>query len=133
MPTIVKDSRRRRQYGVDARIAADHLIDLGIQEKIPKTPLQIINLLFLAHVLRLAAYDRPLSRTTFEAWNFGPLVRDVYHELKHHNRDEIDMHIFAHKELRDELNNEQRSVLDQTYENFWKDRQHFLVSHDTLA
>ena len=30
------------------------------------------------------------------------------------------MHIFAHKKLRDELNNERRSVLDQTYEDFGK-------------
>ena len=120
MPNFVKDSRRRQQYGVDARIAADYLIDLGIQEKMPKTPLQIMKLLFFAHVLRLAAYGRPLSRTPFEAWKFGPVVRDVYHELKHHGRDEIDMHIFAHNEVRDELNNEQRSVLDQTYKDFGK-------------
>lgn len=39
-------------------------------------------LLYLAHGLMLAKHDRPLVDTPFQAWKYGPVLEDLYHDLK---------------------------------------------------
>ena len=46
------------------------------------TPLQIIKLVYMSHGWMLGLQDRPLFRQDVEAWKYGPVIPDVYHELK---------------------------------------------------
>ena len=122
MSRIHSDAIRRRRFGVDPRIAANYLIAKSIKDKSPKTHLQIMKLLFFAHVLRLAAYGRPLSRRPAEAWKFGPVFRDLYHALKGYGRNKISSPIpgYGISTSGCELDAQQRQVLDQTYDDFGK-------------
>jgi len=47
------------------------------------TNLKLHKLLYLAHGLMLAKYDRPLLEgEPFAAWKYGPVVESLYHDLK---------------------------------------------------
>lgn len=44
--------------------------------------LQIQKIIYLAHMLFLGRYGRPLIDEYFEAWHYGPVIPALYHELK---------------------------------------------------
>jgi uncharacterized phage-associated protein len=47
------------------------------------TNLKLHKLLYLAHGLMLAKYERPLlDDEPFAAWKYGPVVESLYHDLK---------------------------------------------------
>ena len=67
----------------DARSIAKLLVKLGIENSTPRSPLQIIKLTYLCHGWMLGLYGRALSAQPVEAWQYGPVIPDVYHGLKH--------------------------------------------------
>lgn len=67
----------------DARSIAKLLVKLGIDNATPRSPLQIIKLTYLCHGWMLGLYGRALSAQPVEAWQYGPVIPDVYHGLKH--------------------------------------------------
>ena len=64
-----------------APAAGNHFLLLGKQENEPFPPIdqmKLQKLLFYAHAWHLALNDQPLFDEDFEAWPWGPVVRDVY-------------------------------------------------------
>ena len=66
----------------DARSIAKHLIQLGLDHSSPKDSLQIIKLTYLCHGWMLGLVGKPLSAQPVEAWQYGPVIPDVYNGLK---------------------------------------------------
>lgn len=58
---------------------ANFLIGLG---DYTKTPLQIQKMAYVAHGHMLAIHGRPLFKDQVEAWKDGPVMPDLYDELK---------------------------------------------------
>jgi uncharacterized phage-associated protein len=48
------------------------------------TPLEVQKLLYLAHMVSLGRSngERPLIRENFQAWDYGPVLPSLYHQLK---------------------------------------------------
>jgi uncharacterized phage-associated protein len=48
------------------------------------TPLEVQKLLYLAHMVSLGRSngERPLVRESFQAWDYGPVLPSLYHQLK---------------------------------------------------
>lgn len=44
--------------------------------------LELQKLLYIAHMLHLGEFHRPLVSEAFEAWDYGPVVPSVYHQAK---------------------------------------------------
>lgn len=65
-----------------ARRVANVLINRGVAEGKPLTPLAILKLVYFCHGWMLAYFDQPLVAETFKAWKYGPVVPDLYHALK---------------------------------------------------
>lgn len=61
---------------------ADELIAIAGSDGIDHLTLQ--KELYIAHGLHLALAKAPLIRGGFQAWQYGPVCPDVYHEAKRH-------------------------------------------------
>ena len=66
----------------DARAVANLILDMSDLHGIPVGPLALQKILYFQHGWWLAKKSRPLIRQSFEAWNYGPVVRLVYDAFK---------------------------------------------------
>jgi uncharacterized phage-associated protein len=66
----------------DARAVANYFLELANAEGLPVTPMAIQKLVYFAHGWMLAVYGRPLISQRIEAWDYGPVIKDLYHEFK---------------------------------------------------
>ena len=64
----------------DARIIVNELIVRSGFDVF--TPMQVQKLTYLCHGWMLGLYGEPLSRQQVEAWRWGPVIPDVYYELR---------------------------------------------------
>lgn len=78
-----------------ARAVGNYLIGLANADRIPLTPMQIQKLVYYAHGWHLALREKPLIRETVEAWDYGPVIADLYHGVKRHGAGVIDRPIQA--------------------------------------
>ena len=75
--------------GHNALYIAARLIRMGVEQDVPRNPLQIIKLTYLCHGWMLGLYERPLSGQHVEAWRYGPVIPDVYHAIKRYGSQPI--------------------------------------------
>lgn len=63
---------------------AKYFIEISSHEDEPDlTNLKLQKLLYFAQGKFLAQFGVPLFQEEIEAWDFGPVVKNVYHEFKH--------------------------------------------------
>lgn len=53
------------------------------------SPMKLQKLVYFAHAWYLAYYDQPLIREEVQAWQFGPVVPEIYHEFKSYGNSSI--------------------------------------------
>lgn len=61
----------------DARAIANFLLDLADRRNVRLTQMALLKLIYFAHGWYLAVHNKPLSAHTFEAWQYGPVVKVV--------------------------------------------------------
>lgn len=66
----------------DARAVANEMIQKGIEDGNPLTPLQIIKLTYLCQAWMLGMFKKSMFFQDVEAWQYGPVIADVYHSVK---------------------------------------------------
>lgn len=96
----------------DARAVANVMIEKGLEDGNPLTPLQIIKLTYLCQAWMLAMYGRPMFRQEVQAWQYGPVVSDVYHRVKHHGSGKVLTPIKSEYEIFDQ---EEKHILNEVY------------------
>lgn len=57
--------------------------------------MQVLKLVYIAHGWMLGLNGRPLISQPVEAWQYGPVVRDVYNGVRHYGRDAVTAPIWA--------------------------------------
>ena len=67
-----------------ALAVADKLIRLSVEDETPITPMQVQKLTYFCHAWMLGLGYGPLFQDAVEAWQYGPVIRAVYHALKRH-------------------------------------------------
>ena len=60
--------------------------DMGIKDL---TPLKLQKLVYFAHAWHLAFFDTPLIKEEVQAWQYGPVIPQLYHEFKHYGDNPI--------------------------------------------
>lgn len=63
---------------------ANYYVDRALGERTGVTNMALQKILYFADGFYLAGRGRPLFGEKIEAWNYGPVVPEVYHEFKHH-------------------------------------------------
>lgn len=63
---------------------ADYFIERSLDSGELLTPMQVLKLVYIAHGWNLALEGEPLIGEAVEAWKYGPVVPNVYHEFRHY-------------------------------------------------
>lgn len=66
----------------DTRIVANIRIDLALREERPITPLQSNKPAYFGHAWMLGLSSRPLLKQEVIAYDYGPIIPDIYHALR---------------------------------------------------
>lgn len=66
----------------DVRGIANFVLDLADLEGLPLSNLAINKIVFFLHAAFLVQFRRPLVSAKIEAWNYGPVFRELYREFK---------------------------------------------------
>lgn len=61
---------------------ANYFIQKSLDEGRLLTPMQVIKLTYLAHGWNYAYFSEDLLSEAVQAWQYGPVIRSLYHELK---------------------------------------------------
>lgn len=72
-----------------ALAVADKLIRLSLEDEVPITPMQAQKLTYFCHAWMLGFGNGPLFQDAVESWQHGPVIRSLYHELKHYGAGRI--------------------------------------------
>lgn len=96
----------------DPKIVANWLIQRGIDEGKPLTHIEVQKLLYFAHGWALAIHGEPLHEGTWEAWQYGPVLPDLYFTLNYNRGQPIDQIIPVRGEP---LTNDESTILDAVY------------------
>ena len=78
---------------ISALEIADRLIHLSLEDEMPITPMQAQKLTYFCNAWMLGLDGIPLFRDAVEAWQYGPVIRELYHRLRHYGRRYIDQPI----------------------------------------
>ncbi|MGH6808388.1 MAG: Panacea domain-containing protein [Ensifer adhaerens] len=73
----------------DPRSIANILLDLADKRGVALTNLAINEILYFLHAWYLAKFNSPLLDAKIEAWDYGPVVREVYSEFKKYGSEPI--------------------------------------------
>lgn len=73
-----------------AKVIANYFIEKALTEKdLSLTLMKLLKLIYIAHGWNLAIYDKPLIDESIQAWQYGPVIEDVYHALKYNALDPL--------------------------------------------
>jgi uncharacterized phage-associated protein len=65
-----------------ALAVANEFLAIAKTQEVALTPMKLQKLVFFAHGWCLALTGHPLIRERVEAWQYGPVIPSIYHELK---------------------------------------------------
>lgn len=66
-----------------ASVIAYAFVKKGMQEKLPVTQMKLQKMVFFAHGVYMALNNGdPLIQEEFQAWQFGPVIPNIYYEYK---------------------------------------------------
>jgi len=75
--------------GYDVRGIANFVLDLAEKEGERVSNLRINKVIYFLHAGFLREFGKPLVSAKIEAWDHGPVFREVYHQFKRFGRSEI--------------------------------------------
>ena len=65
-----------------ANAVANFFIEKGVENNKPLTHLQIQKMVYFAHAVYFKKHKKPLIVNPVFAWKYGPVIQDLYSELK---------------------------------------------------
>lgn len=69
---------------------ANYFIQRSFDEGVPLTPMKLLKLVYIAHGWHLGYFDKPLINDAVQAWQYGPVIPDLYRKIKRYGRMAID-------------------------------------------
>lgn len=94
---------------------ADKFIRLGLQQNKYFTQMQLLKLVYIAHGWMLATTNQPLIHNQVEAWQYGPVIPELYHELKYNGAKSIDKPILSESVY---FTPQEEQVIEFTFKNY---------------
>lgn len=73
----------------DVRAIANFVLEIADDGNIQVSNLSLNKIIYFLHVAYLHETDRPLTTAKIEAWEHGPVFREIYHQFKIFGRNRI--------------------------------------------
>lgn len=73
----------------DVLTVADAILKIAKKNKRQLTPMQLVKLTYIAHGWSLGLRGQDLFKNRIEAWQYGPVIPDLYHATKNFGRNPI--------------------------------------------
>ena len=102
-----------------ARKVANFFIEEASLQGKELTPLQVIKLVYIAHGFVLANTNRGLIADVVEAWEYGPVVADLYHQLKRYGNEPIPSNMIDWIESY-ELKENEKNIMTKVFNHYSK-------------
>ena len=99
----------------DAKSVANELIRRANEAGRPLTPMQVQKLIYFCQAWMLGLYGQSLIKQPVEAWQYGPVVRDVYNNLRKYGRNPVTSPIRCKKE---DYSAREENLIDQVWEKY---------------
>lgn len=96
----------------DARIVANRFLELAAESGKALTPMQVLKLVYIAHGWMLGLADRPLINQPVEAWQYGPVIRDLYNAVRQFQRGPVQGPLLS---LGGTLDAQEENMVEQVY------------------
>jgi uncharacterized phage-associated protein len=71
---------------MDSRSVANYFIQKAIKSGNPITQMKLLKLVYIAHGWHLGNFDKPLIDSTVQAWQYGPVIPDLYQAIRKYGR-----------------------------------------------
>ena len=78
-----------------ALAVADKIIRLSLHNETLITPMQAQKLTYFCHAWMLGTGNGSLFQDPVESWQYGPVIRSVYHALKRYGGDPVQEHLLT--------------------------------------
>lgn len=79
----------------DARIVANRFLELARERGQSLTPMQLLKLVYIAHGWTLGLTGHSLIDQRVEAWQYGPVIRELYNSTRQYGGGPITAPIFT--------------------------------------
>ena len=124
---MVQDAGADQVGKMSAILVGDYITALGGGRF---TPMQVLKLAYISHGYMLAITGRPLFDDRIEAWDYGPVIPNLYHAIKIHGKAPIP-HLYTCKtpvggaemvkrqrEIGEILGPNKRAIIEKTVETY---------------
>ncbi len=114
---------------------SEYLIQLGFYEDKLLSNISLQKILYFAQGFHLATSDKVLFSEQIFAWEFGPVVKQVYHTYKKYGNNFLYPHAYTHSRSESILNNfslQSKDLIDNVW-NLFKDYAPFELVNMTHA
>ena len=102
----------------DPRIIANEFIKRGIGEGHPLTHIQVQKSVYFAHAGMLVEQGRPLVTDMFEAWQYGPVLAAIYHNLSSWGAYPIDKEIPLYWNQPTKLRPIEMDIIEEVFQHY---------------
>jgi uncharacterized phage-associated protein len=82
MSSLEHQNKAVSELGYDARAVANYVLDRGDQLGIGISNMAVNKIIYFAHATFLTTLQKSLVVQQFEAWQYGPIIQDLYHAFK---------------------------------------------------
>ena len=108
---------RRERFGVegmhDSATVANRFLELANEAKKTLTPMQLLKLVYIAHGWSLGLYGVPLIRHEVQAWQYGPVIPELYERIRKFKSLPVEGPVKASR--RDQLSDRDLDIIRQVF------------------
>lgn len=101
----------------DVLTVADAILKIAKSQGKSLTPMQLVKLTYIAHGWSLGLRNKDLFQNRIEAWQYGPVIPDLYHATKSYGRNPIPLSVIGDtKDI--QINDDDRAFLEEVFSKY---------------
>ena len=106
-------------FGHPSSEVSRYLLDRAGKNRMALSPMKLIKLVYIAHGWMLGLYGRPLIVENVEAWRYGPVIPELYREIKKFRSKPVRAEVFSKLDA-DKFDEYEEGVMDEVLDIYGK-------------